>query len=80
MLCVDRADVMIRRTNRPGTIERAFELARSGEFASLKDIERQLLAEQYDSVADHLGGPFTRSQLRSELARVGSGAASLASC
>lgn len=47
-----------------GTIERAFELAGSGEARSIDDVSRQLRREQYEGVALHLRGPFVRRQLR----------------
>ena len=57
------------RPSRPSTIERAFELARSGECGSLVEIEKRLLSENHDNVVDHLAGAFTRDQLRTILAR-----------
>lgn len=47
-----------------GTIERAFELAGSGEARSIDDVSRQLRREQYEGVVLHLRGPFVRRQLR----------------
>ena len=49
---------------RPGVIERAFELAHSGQFSTVKDIERQLSRENYLSVRQHLIGRMTRERLR----------------
>ena len=44
-------------------IERAFELAESGEYRGIEAIRRQLLNEDYDQVDLHLAGAFTRRQL-----------------
>ena len=46
------------------TLERAFELARSGSCASVNDIRRQLKAERYDQVEAHLSGSSISRQLR----------------
>jgi hypothetical protein len=46
------------------TIERAFELARSGDYKSITDLERQLRAEHYDAVAQHLQGSRIRKELQ----------------
>jgi hypothetical protein len=46
------------------TIERAFELARSGEYQSIQDLERQLRSEQYEAVPQHLQGPSIRKELQ----------------
>lgn len=51
-------------TNRPGTVERAFQLAELGECSSLFEIERQLRKEGFDSVFVHLNGTLIRAQLR----------------
>ena len=56
------------------TIERAFELARSGAYLKVQEIRRQLLRERYDNVDLHLAGAFTRRQLldaATEARRVG---------
>ncbi|MDB5702995.1 MAG: hypothetical protein JWN66_111 [Sphingomonas bacterium] len=45
------------------TIERAFEIARTGEAHSIRDIERWLSAERYSNVAAHLAGRSIRAQL-----------------
>ena len=44
-------------------IERAYQLARTGEFAKVEHIERRLTREGYTSVADHLGGKMMRREL-----------------
>jgi hypothetical protein len=46
------------------TVERAFELARSGSCASVQDIRRQLKSEGHDQVEAHLAGPSLGKQLR----------------
>lgn len=55
---------------RTGTVERAFELARSGRCATIGEIEKALAAEQYEDASAHLGGPLLRSQLRAEMAAI----------
>ncbi len=47
----------------PSIIERAFELARTGECGSIDDIRRRLKAEQYSQVDAHLAGTSVRRQL-----------------
>ena len=46
----------------PTALERAFELARSGQFSSLEDIRLQLDREGLDPRT--VVGPFLRRQLR----------------
>ena len=48
----------------PTTLERAFDLARSGSYATVNDIRMQLRAERYDQVDAHLSGPSIARQLR----------------
>jgi hypothetical protein len=43
-------------------IERAFQLAKSGRFASMRELEKVLKAEGYSSA--QLEGPSLRDQLR----------------
>ena len=50
------------------TVERAFELARSGECASMADIRSQLRRERREQVDLHLSGRLIRKQLRCALA------------
>jgi hypothetical protein len=45
------------------TIERAFELARSGECRTMPELKHRLRRERLDSVDSHLAGKLTRSQL-----------------
>jgi hypothetical protein len=51
-------------TSQPSTLERAFELARSGECAGTAEIRIRLKQEKYDSVEAHLQGPSISRQLR----------------
>ena len=48
-------------------IERAFQLASSGEYGKVEDIRRVLKAERYDGVDQHISGPTIMRQLRSLL-------------
>ena len=54
---------------RPSIIERAFDLARSGRFASVGDIGRQLQRENYEAVLSHLSGTSLRRQLKELIRR-----------
>ncbi|MFL6749288.1 MAG: hypothetical protein ACJ8E6_11475 [Sphingomicrobium sp.] len=45
------------------TLERAFELAQSGECGTIDDIRRKLKAESYSQVDAHLAGATVRRQL-----------------
>ena len=49
---------------RLATIERAFELARSGSCRTIEEIVRRLRQEQMDQVDAHLGGHSIRKELR----------------
>jgi hypothetical protein len=46
------------------TLERAFELARSGRFSSVSDIRLALRRERFDQVEAHLAGSSIARQLR----------------
>ena len=46
------------------TVERAFELARSGQCDNLPDIVAALKGERHESVDAHLAGPSIRKDLR----------------
>lgn len=48
----------------PSTLERAFELARSGEYAGVHEIRLQLKRERFESVEAHLAGPSINRQLK----------------
>ena len=61
--------ISVAHTWRGGTImastmERAFELARSGGSASVVDIRRQLVREHHSDVTAHLGGVSVKRQLK----------------
>ncbi len=47
-----------------GIIERAFELARSGRFKKVDEIQRALKREGYGRADGHLSGRLIRTQLR----------------
>ena len=53
-----------------GTVERAFELARSGICRNVEDIRKQLRREGYSDIMSHLSGPAIRKQL-ADLIRAG---------
>jgi hypothetical protein len=44
-------------------LERAFELARSGQCHSVDDIRRDLQRERHGNIEAHLAGPSIRAQL-----------------
>jgi hypothetical protein len=50
--------------NRPGLIERAYELAKSGEYPTVTAIKNQIRAEGYPGVDGHLHGASIHSALR----------------
>lgn len=45
------------------TVERAYQLARSGAFSTVDEIRRALTEERYASVQEHLAGPSIRRAL-----------------
>jgi hypothetical protein len=47
----------------PGTVERAFQLARSGTCKTLAEIRAQLIKERHVGVSEHLVGPSLRRDL-----------------
>jgi hypothetical protein len=51
-------------TRIPTILERAFELARSGHFASIVDLKKQLKTEGYTNIAAQMFGPSLGKQLR----------------
>jgi len=51
-------------TFRPTTIERAYELAKSGDYANVSDIKAQLKAERFADVDGQLYGRSVMSALR----------------
>jgi hypothetical protein len=55
---------MIAAAARPSTVERAFQLARSGGYRGVAEIVAELKRERHDSVDAHLAGPSIRKDLR----------------
>jgi hypothetical protein len=51
-------------SNRPTTIERAYELARGGACRTVGDLKQQLSSEGYDRIQDALYGPTLTAALR----------------
>jgi hypothetical protein len=51
------------------TIERAFELAGSGECRTMHELKHRLRRERLESVDFHLSGKLTRMQLTELMAR-----------
>jgi hypothetical protein len=49
---------------RLSTVERAYELARSGSCRTIEEIARQLKSERQEAVDAHLGGSSIRRDLR----------------
>lgn len=64
----------------PGTVERAYELARNGPCINVEEIRKQLHREHYSSVDAHLSGKATSTHLvtlcRQRLDREGRSASS----
>jgi hypothetical protein len=50
--------------DRPATVERAYQLAESGDCATVDDIKSRLQAEGYSSVGQHLSAPTLTRALR----------------
>ena len=50
--------------DRPATVERAYQLAKSGDCATVDDIKARLHAEGYASVWQHLSAPMLTRTLR----------------
>ena len=50
--------------NAQTTLERAFDLARSGACANIDDIRTALKRERYDNIDAHLAGHSIKKQLR----------------
>jgi hypothetical protein len=49
--------------SRPTITERAFELARSGEYSNTRAIQDRLVAEGYHDVRQHFAGKILARQL-----------------
>ena len=45
------------------TVERAYQLAKSGEFANVAEVRAKLKTESYGDADAQLAGPFIRRQL-----------------
>lgn len=56
-------------TFRPTTLERAYQLAESGECRTVSDVKRRLSEEGFERVADQLYGMSITSALRDRCAR-----------
>jgi hypothetical protein len=54
----DRINVM------PTTLQRAYEIARSGECTSLDELVQQLKTEQFEGVDVHIASASVRRELR----------------
>ena len=52
--------------NHPGTIERAFQLARG--FTTIDEVRNALKSEGYSQVDAHLAGPSIRADLKRRFA------------
>jgi hypothetical protein len=50
--------------NDVGTVERAYQLARSGKFKTVSEIETALIRERYEGVREHLSGGTLRKELK----------------
>ncbi|RJF93183.1 hypothetical protein D3876_02140 [Sphingomonas cavernae] len=61
--------------HRPKTIERAYQLARSGSCASVQDIRQQLIREHHEAVEAHLRGPTIGHHLKELCERAAPGGA-----
>lgn len=53
-------------------LERAFELARSGRYMTMKELEKALVAEGYARSDPHMHSPTVRAQLRRICSQTGS--------
>ncbi len=49
---------------RPGTVERAFQIARAGRCGGMSELARMLKAERHEAVDEHLAGQSIRRDLR----------------
>ena len=50
--------------NRPTTLERAYQLAKSGEFVGISDLTTRLVAEGYANASEQLYGRTLLADLR----------------
>ena len=51
------------RPRQVSTVERAYQLARSGDCRTIDDIRRRLTGERYESVQAHLSGASIKRDL-----------------
>lgn len=49
---------------RPSTVERAYQLARSGECADIEDVRKRLRAEGFENLRSHLQGRSVSKAIR----------------
>jgi hypothetical protein len=56
------------------TIERAFEVASSGECRTMDELKRRLRREQFEAVEFHLAGKSIKAQLSELMMRARAGA------
>jgi len=62
------AQSLEKMDRRPAVIERAFQLAGSGEFRSLSEVKIRLSAEGYMDLGRHFSGRLLSRELRERLA------------
>lgn len=53
-----------KNLDRTHIIERAFQLAQSGECHGMADLHARLKQERYSQIEEHLGGKAIKQQLR----------------
>jgi hypothetical protein len=56
--------MIARMDNRLTTLERAYQLAMSGEFVGIGELKARLVAEGYTNAAEQLYGPTLLADLR----------------
>ena len=61
---MDRIGSEAAPSRRPGTVERAFQIARVGGCGGMSDIVRILKGERFEKVDEHLAGQSIRRDLR----------------
>ena len=55
-------------TDRPGVVERAYQMARTGQFHYVEEIRRELDREGYYPCRAHIAGAALLKSLRGEIA------------
>jgi hypothetical protein len=63
----------LTKQNDVGLVERAFQMARGGDFDSITEIKTVLRHEGYEQVSAHLAGPTIGSQLRAAMVNARAG-------